>query len=214
MVLKTPYFRTVPDILKELPVSNYTPYQVFCLSTRLEAINQREEPSYILKPISVYLENRMALVIKVFSHNDEIDLEEEEEREYQRAIDLIVTDHPDHCLLSQMNAFRDYPVAWVRSVWPYLAVEDKYQPWKTEDGIYVNLRDEIDYWNTYNQLRHQLEEQLALWYAGGVVVASPLQAEQLNLEIVEEGLYKPNWRQDDKVPDRVLYFYQRVLQLE
>jgi len=212
-MLTTPYFRTIMDFTQEEPIlgpeSNYDSYNIFCLMSRLRYFNLGQP--YLLQPISVPLDNRMVVTIKVFDKNgEEVILSVEQERIYQGEIDRILQEHPQHCLLFNPKAISQYPLYWLRSIIPYLKIDARYEPHFEGDVILARLNfEEPNYMELYQDLLEQLGDQLDRLYKSGTFVTEKAFATTWGLTLIEGDLYRAYWNDNTVAKDRVVFFYER-----
>ena len=176
-MLITPYFRTIMDFKAggcvEEPNSNYNPYNIFCLMSRLEYFANNRNKNYMIKPISVPLDNRMVLTIKIFDEkNDEVKLATEDEQRYQSAINEITSNHPNHCLLLTSKGLNKYPLQWLNSIVPYLVLDPSYNSYLEREVIYANLSSVDFYMDTYNVTLMDLLNQVKTLYQQGAMITN------------------------------------------
>lgn len=176
MSVLTPYYRTTVAIpatrCVEEPDSNYTPYQVFVLLSRLQYLH----PEHDIQPISIPRDNRMVLTLKLFVKNEEVKLSPEEQQTYDAQVSQVLNEDPDHCFfLSGRGPFpRAYPVNWTMAILPYLDLPSEYEPLIREGVIYLNLREVSDFRAVYDELfLRTLNRIQELYEAGAFVTDAP-----------------------------------------
>ena len=184
----TPYYRTFVtlngrDEAQEYD-TNYTPYNIFCLSTRvgrdLARLGVKDYPVFIGEPIN----GKMAIVVKLLRVDHHVDLSPDEMKDLQKMVDRALSDHPQHCVLFSLDTMRyPYPRAWMMSIFPYLSVPAEYNPYIDENSIYVEFQ-EMSYKSEYDDLTMSILEQMRDLYTVGSVICNQSLARKWNLSLM------------------------------
>lgn len=174
--IMTPYYRTFVtldgrDEAQETE-TNYTPYNLFCLSTRigrdLARRGSKDYPVFIGQPMN----GKMQIIIKLLRIDQHVDLSMDEIKEVQKMVDRALADRPQHCVLFSLDTMRfPYPRAWMMSILPYLQIPAKYNPFIEENSIYLQFQT-MDYLVEYNQLSLSIVDQLKDLYTIGSMVGN------------------------------------------
>lgn len=159
----------------------YTPYRIFVMETRLyPLIYKMFNFNIYICPKSVFnsKKNRMDVYLHITDilKNETVTLTTEQTEIIQNKIDEIVSKDIDYALIDINEFYKSlvtkYPMSWVRSVIEYTGLDDEYNPFIKEEGIYLtfnsNSNYKEDYYNVCNFLKNRIEE----FYSKGVIVLS------------------------------------------
>src|SRR5437016_5301663 len=131
----TPYYQTTVEISPTKcvpePDVNYTPYNLFCLTSRVRPYLTSINPDYNPRLVTEQHGNRMVWTVKVFKYDLEVTLPENELRQLQLKVDEITSESKTHCILFDCRSFVatdecNLPTYWVTSVLPFIPLDSKY----------------------------------------------------------------------------------------
>jgi hypothetical protein len=217
MVLTTPYYRTIIEVpvntCVELNDVSYTPYNIFCLMSRFQYWVSKQNKDYIASPISTDISGRMILTIRIFYNNNQVVMSEEEEEKYQKQINRIINNHPNHCLLIHNNSFPQYPVNWINSMIPYLSIEQKYQPFIIDGSLLIDLSFDKNFDLIYDKITYDIIKQINTFYDQGSLVTTEDFAKEWGMQKYNKDLYKSIWFDPFLASDRILFYYERLSHL-
>lgn len=212
MALIEEYYRTVPPLEKlsegciEEARENYRPYDLFSIRTRMTPYVRRNfGDEFSLTFTSTMKNNRMVMVIGVRDNNlDDVLLTDEQKVALSVKIRSLIAEGNSHVMLlpakhSQSTDDTLMESTWISSILPYIDIDDTYEPYADDEGLYVSLGAEEDYILTYNELITDVMEQLEKMYKEGYVVgiseevASDWGFERVNPDF---DLYMATWKND------------------
>ena len=210
--LVTPWYRPLANATitqcDEEPQPNYTPYDLFCLHTRLQSVFARRYPELanatILFPmipsfdpngvtgmmrVVVQLQTNVVLgasSIQTVNPNQATSLllAPDLRQRLQAEINQILATWPRHCVLDDAQVITGstkIPRSWLRVVLPYLRLDPKLDPFILEECLMVDLSSIFDYHTVYDQLTILLRNTLERLYQHGTVVCSAAFAERWQL---------------------------------
>lgn len=244
-IYPTPYYKTLA-LEKSIgcvdaPTQNYSPYDLFCLKTRIsDKINTLRNSPLQVKFLNIYKDELMKLTIQIFdlqatpankksssniteeSGNQPIFFDEKEEKLIKKWINDIITEYPNHCLISSSNLNSSIQKnkyissQWIKSVIPYINISDVYNPFITGEGIFVELNSNSDYLNTFNELNEDIIKQLRNMYNDGLVIVKSLDIVRkwnlvaLHPEDSESYAYYPKWSDTRFAPNPVDFLLERI----
>ncbi len=231
MLLNTPYYREMPSSnlfgYEGRGDSNYKPYNVFCLESRLSPIISKllgNNINLIFK--SVKENNRMALKIELVEVADATHIGEAIlnhtvvlNDKLQDEVDRIVTENMKYCLISRDNLYqiadKKYPKGWFNSVVGYIPLPSEYNPFIRPEGIYLIFNPDSDYKKEYNRLVGNVLDTIKTYYKDGTVygadsISVPWKLERLDVNTVTPRLFRAMWKDRRFAPDLVGFLMDKI----
>lgn len=191
----TPFYTELgpdnPRLCTEFPKSNYTPYDLFCLRTRLyPALASGVDIRF-----SNYLDgNVMRLGVDLTFGGKDIDLEKDSANLLRQLIGNILTNKPHHCLLLAENTpLQGIPAIWLSGVLPYVSLPQTLDPIFQAGHLLINLEEDLDFNNTWFELQKSLVAELRRLYEAGAVVCHP----DIDEDFIEDWGLVPAFRVED-----------------
>lgn len=217
----TPFTRTIG----ENGYNNYTPYQLFCLKSRLMPYLIQKYGDVSAQFISVYEDpgstlsgSFTTLSVHITRNSDPIPLSENNRKEIQTWVNYIAGSTPFYALIL------DYKIPlyikgklidslWLKSILPYLIIPDDINPFIENGKLHGTFAHLDDYNLGYNTLLDDLINQIEDMYLGGYIVSAESIAIDWELVPVSDDgkLYKPNWS-DWNIPDMVRFLERKILE--
>lgn len=217
----TPFTRTIG----ENGYDNYTPYQLFCLKSRLMSYLIQKYGDVSAQFISVYEDpggtlsgSFTTLSVHITRNSDPIPLSENDRKEIQTWINYIAGTYPFYALIL------DYKIPlyikgklidnlWLKSMLPYLIIPDDINPFVEKGKLHGNFAHLDDYNLGYNTLLADLIDQIEDMYLSGYIVDAKSIADNWDLiPVSDDGkLYKPNWS-DSNIPNMVRFLEKKILE--
>ena len=241
MTLTTPYYRSLTIIPAEgcadQSTSSYTPYDIFCLQTRLYPIvYQMLGRNVLLLFEDEYVNERMELVLKLvrvgsaqnfLGTMDHVKLKKKQQKILNEAIDKITAEHMGYCLIDKqellLSVGKIYPTHWFYTMMEYVILPIEYNPFLSSarysgnesdrGGIYLTFNPESDYKTAYNSVCKLLLDTIAKYYEEGVVYRPYSIIDSWSLEQVDtqtNRLYRPTWRDDRFAPNLVEFLLRKI----
>jgi hypothetical protein len=179
----------------DLPEANYTPYDIFCLETKLQPILYQLDPSLRMGFSKKELQGVMRLTIDLYKGADFFPLTQQQASNLQREIDYWQTKYPEHCLVldarvPMQEGASTYPQAWVASMVRFLDIDCCFGAIVEEGRVYINLKDDVQYMDRHFMVYKQIRTTMQEYFERGIVPLSPrLHADVIRrweLEIVNE----------------------------
>ena len=221
---------------------NYGPYNIFCMETRLyPKVYDIFGRDIMIIFQSVHEDHRMNLKIKLVRitnsysgvvPNQDLDINEDQKIIIQDSIDRIVSVNPEYCLIDKEELYIAggglYPKAWYNEVLGYIDInkDDReyesfgdypkdYNPFITEDGIYLMFNPVSNYKTAYNEVVGKVLNMLEKYYREGVVYGASNIAYDWKLERMDEDevvpkLYKPTWTDNRFAPNLSEFLKGRI----
>lgn len=216
----TPYYQTISDsespCLSE-PDLNYTPYQLFCLTTRLMATWPGPGiPRLLLEQVG----NRMVQTVRIMQSDVEVPLSTDQQNQLEALIASAMEESPNHCIVFAVQDIAGpvhLPESWVSSVLPSVKIPEVYDSYIEDNYVYMQLDPNSNYQDLYQQLTQSILGQLRDWYQQGAVVATEafaiswsLQPATTTLNADRTGLYVPTWKDDRFAANPVSFLTSRL----
>lgn len=221
--METPYYRSLTPIhasgCDDLPDSNYGPYDLFCLRTRLYPIVYQmfgRDVEIVFR--SEHKNSRMELKIDIVyirevseltgpETNPSIIMNDNDKQIIERSIKTIVSKHISYCLIDKKELYlsaglsplgNNYPKDWFYNVLGYIEIPTEYNPFLQQNGIYLTFNEKSDYIRAYNDVVNHILKTIEKYYKEGVVygagnIAEKWKLERMDYEEVVGKLYKPVW---------------------
>lgn len=217
-ILLTPYYRTLASVdycPEQLEDANYTPYQLFCLQTRLAP---HLPPGVVISfpTIEDVLESGVQImrVILVLSSPQS----KEDQERLQGVVGKIIGEFPTHCALynTQDRLFvgrKSIPRQWIRTMLPYLEIPERYNPFIEDGLLLVDLSQDFNYDDVHQELTLSLIQQLQTHYRDGVIVCSQDFAQRWGLISHSDGdygLHRADWNEPTIIRDRTQFLLDRL----
>ena len=221
----TPYYRTVvdrrPNECSEEADYNYTPYNLFCLKTRLYPFMIQYVGSNVdIEMPTTLINNKMFITVIPVIGTRPIDISNDVRVKLIQYLDQITGIDKDSCLLfstlNRVTTTSGYliPVTWMNTILPYISLPESINPFIDQYGIYGDLSKltEKEYSIVYNQLVSQIIEQIRTMYRLGYVTYAQSISEDWALEPVdtESIVYRPLWNDDRFASDLVSFIQSRI----
>jgi hypothetical protein len=179
----------------DLPEANYTPYDIFCLETKLQPILYQLDPSLRMGFSKKQLQGVMRLTIDIYKGADFFPLSQQQASNLQKEINYWQTKYPEHCLVldarvPMQEGASAYPQAWVASLVRFLDIDCCFGAIVEEGRVYLNLKDDVQYMDRHFMVYKQIRATIRDYFDRGIVPLSPrLHADVIDrwgLEIVNE----------------------------
>lgn len=206
--VRTPFFRSINEIspfgYTQEPDLNYTPYDLFCLTTKLLFRLNRVGITDYPKLVSQELDGRMVVTVKLLRGDKFLELSQSEVTQLQQFVDWALATSPHHCVVfslginhitatinptlrpsSETPSF--YPRGWLTSIIPYLQIPVEYNPFIDNSAIFVELQPDNLFNSTYDQLLQSIYSQFESLYNIGSVVCNKYLAARWNLILLPTG---------------------------
>ena len=166
-VVETLYFKPLVDdsyeTLGEYPGSNYTPYDLFKMKTKIvPKINRFIGDDVNVLFVSELRDDIMRLVVRfekitLDGMNPQISLDEFQYETIKKWVNDSYSQYPDHALISftgfdKMLGYNKISESWIRSVMPYINLHEKYNSFYSNQGIYVMLDNEGAFDEQWNNI--------------------------------------------------------------
>ena len=228
----------------EEPDFNYGPYDIFCLETRLYPVVYKlfgRNVEIIFE--TVHEDHRMNLKIKLVHitntknmvlPNKDINLSDNDKMILMDSINRIVSQNKEYCLIDRNELYiagrGSYPKSWYNEVLGYINLDSKifdkdvyfgekisgeYNPFISDEGIYLMFNPTSDYKTAYNQVVKHILDTLDMYYEDGVVYGASNIAYDWKLERVDNNevipkLYRPTWKDNRFAPTLAEFLKNRI----
>lgn len=180
----TPYYRTIPNVSTNMCTEeadvNYTPYDLFCLTTKLSLYLIQIKRTYQPTLISTELNQRMVFTVQVLDGDTPVELTDAERTKLQDVVNKAM-ESPRTCPLFSIYGYSKFPKVWLSMILPYLTLPPTVNPYIEEGTIYIELDSKTDYMGTYNTLTRSLHDQIENYYKLGVITCDQTFAQQWSL---------------------------------
>lgn len=232
----TPYYRPIGKRFEigcvAAPIENYKPYDLFVLKTRLMSkISEMLGESVQMRFINVKDGGKMNVTLQFFDMNDvsfegnvvdvPLELSDSQRVLIERWMGEVLSYNPEFVFIDpkSFKISSDIPsLSWILSVVPYLVIDEKYNSYVNDEGIFVELDPDSDYLSVFNALNIKLMEQLKEMYDVGVVVGGSELAdlsEKWQLAVMDVGtsnpeVYYPRWKDERFAPNLVDFMLERM----
>lgn len=193
--IETPYYRErFPDGPIDINkiVYNYNPYNLFCISTRLQPYLNDIEMGLSLTFKSIRSPDdldKMKVYIDVLKHGDTYSISTLQHEMLTTQVKDILATYPDHCALFNFNTSFYYDGLWFNSAWlinifQLLALDNKYDPIFYKNMLLINLSPKSIY-NNFNGEHEWLKILYfnllkRLWLNGAIVLHQKKDMEFIN----------------------------------
>lgn len=225
-MIKLEFFRLLPEnsIGEEADVDcRYTPYRVFVMETRLYPMIYDMFPDVVINPKSVYdpKKKRMDVYLSIRNSktDEEINLSHEQKEKIQKELDKINSQNIDYALINLKELYRSigkrYSFSWFKSVIEFTGLNEEYNPFIKDEGIYLTFDPDSEYNKYYYETCKFLKDRIEEFYSKGIIVL-PKNAKQLVekwglIAIDEENkLYQPSWVDRRFANDQVSFLLEKV----
>lgn len=208
-MLNTPYYNTIIEIpltsCGNMSSSNYTPYNLFCLTTQIETFLAEKERSQVINRITIEEDGKMAMKFVTYLQGEELEMAQAE-------MDKIVNNSPFFCVLYSARLENKYPASWVRNLLPFIEISGYYNPYVYEDRLYVNLALTNDYMKIYDSLYKNVQKQLKKRYKQGCILEAQSIVNDWSLYAIDidESLFIPTWKDKRFAPDITYFLHTRL----
>ena len=233
-MLSTPYYRTLAQThslgCDDEPDVMYGPYDIFCMGTRLYPTVYKlfgRNVELIFK--GVHENNRMEIKIELIKivdtgpeplPNEQIKITKDQYKILNNAVNIIVTEHVDYCLIDKNELYlslpnRNYSRSWFYTMIGYVPVSTGYNPFVKHEGIYLSFNRNSDYKTAYNEVVKIILDTMNKYYKEGVIykagnIAEKWKLERLDHEEVMGRLHRPMWSDKRFAPYPVDFLLERI----
>lgn len=223
MSIETPYYRTIVNInsnsCSEEYDTNYTPYLLFCLKTKLFPIVSKLLSSNIdISFMSIPKNDKMILTVVLTKGSIPIDITTNDINTIQKYVDIFTTTNNDFCLLfTPFNSIQDeksnkiIPSSWIQQLLPYVIINPNLNPYIDEYGLHINIKNK-DYLSYYNKLVANINEQLIKFYDSGYIFNASSIKDEWQLESINDDntIFRPLWSDQRFASDLVDFLTSRI----
>lgn len=242
-MLITPYYRSltvlspspslacVPDksiVDPNIATASYTPYDIFCLETRLyPIIYQMLGRDILLLFQTKYVNDRMELTVQITKIQNINSLEEvpkevnveltiSQQQFLDQTMDKITSEYMGYCLIDKqelyLSAQKVYPANWFYTMLQYIQLSSEYQPFISYQGIYLSFDPDQDYRSLYLFICKYLLDKIDEYYKKGVIYGASSIAEDWSLEQIGdvERLFIPTWIDRRFAPSPVEFLLEKL----
>ena len=219
--LDTGYYRSLitthSEGCDEISISNYGPYDIFCLETRLYPIvYDLLNRNIVLTFHTVYENNRMELKISINFPLNKITLNsvlsDSEHKFLNDQIKRITATEIGYCLIDKYELYlssgKTYPINWFYIMLQYVNIPNAFY---RENGIYLTLDEKSEYKESYNIVCNNVLEQIEEFYQNGTVYGAQSISNTWDLELISDNLYIPRWR-DNRFASHLVEFLLAKIQ--
>lgn len=241
--IPTPFYRTIADPQEGCapePNINYTPYDVFCLKTKINLYLYKKWGSEIIPHFqSLLKDNKYQLVIILEKSTPgetegKITLSPQDHEELSHYVEYLVAKEPKVCLLFSGH-FPVYsvkgqrlPSSWVTSLLKYVFIPSQLNPYVNPDGLYATLEPLNSIYNNslsiiegnlvgsykdlYTAMVMDIQQQLEVFYSSGYILQAGPIASDWSLEPLDDEslVYRPTWSDSRFAPDLVVFLTERL----
>ena len=233
-MIKTEFYsRNIPDDYGgPIPNTNYSTYDLFCLSTRMYPIVHKLLGPEVKISYDTLSLNELTpsigedpdtdkhyLYLKLSNGGKRVtDLTKSETALLEQAISKITSEPDKRCLVFGANTLifdnQGHRISsiWIRSMLGYVDLPFEYDAILDNNGFLVKLPDELDnFMLVYLELAQTIISLVKQMYHEGYVVTTAELAEKWQLELVTGTieLYRPTWS-DTRIAPNLNIFLQRA----
>lgn len=175
----TPYFSTMstdtPSGCAEIPKTNYRPYDLFVLLTKLSVDLYRLRTTYQAHFASYQLRGVMRLTVEIYDGPNFEALDSRSAEKIQGYVDQALSFEPGHCLIFSTwppiskNGVT-LPRSWVVAMLPYVLLDDDYQSFLHDGNLYAALDPSGEYEAEAQVISQNIINSLFIMYQEGVVL--------------------------------------------
>jgi len=206
----------------------YTPYRIFVLETRLYPLiyHMFNKININIYPKSVYNpdKNRMDVylhIVEIFQDREKtVELTSDQRKIIQDKINEITSKNIDYALIDIQELHQSmrpkYPMSWFRQIIEYTGLDDEFNPFIQEEGIYLTFDENSDYKKDYYCVCDFLKKRITGFYENGVIVLSNKISSDIREKMVTDWgllaidkeekvkrLYQPYWKDARFAPNQV-----------
>jgi hypothetical protein len=221
-----PYFKDIPEMteLKQTPEMDtfYTPYQLFCISNRLQnRLLNRLNSELVVGFVSDYTYNKANISIRLTDGGDPVYISDEMRETLNSWLEDILGDYALWAIL-----FTNRPIYsssygylssdWISTMLPFLNIPEEYQPFVRHNKLYVNLSKVEGFTDIYNSLLRKSQNELLYMYGNGYLHLPSEAERRLSQEWGMTAVNKENnlWRStwfDERITTDVTKFLRERL---
>jgi len=237
-LILTNFYSTIVDPKSgcvQEPDTNYTPYLIFCLKTKLfPYIIDILGHDIIFSFDTVRIDKRLVVSINFYKDGNLFILSPEQKKLIRHHVDFLVYNEPKVCLLfwSRTTVYLDngfqIPIYWISKILPYIIVPKNINSYTNDIGIYCTLEPDQTIYNTslkivdnnhvgtylnyYNIIVKGIIKQLKSYYSLGYVFGAKNIKIDWQLEPIDkdELLYRPLWNDTRFAPDLVQFLKNKI----
>lgn len=216
--------------------ASFTPYDLFCLRTKIAGYisDLLDIKSLGVRYDSIVDDGLEIVIIVPILEGLDLNLDKisnENIINIQNRINYEVSANPNYCLAFQTSHLylshnsTHIPTSWIMHMVPLLDIPDEYYGTYEIDELtsvgylYLNLFDQINYNDLYQDLIISLSNQLVKMYEDGYILGADDIADDWGLEMVNSlddsgeislGVYKPTWNNSRLCTDRVSFLQKLI----
>lgn len=188
-IIWTQFYQTIIEPSKSYCIdgkeSNYTPYQLFVLTTRLNYwIQKHWDKNITIGFPSAVRDNKDYITIQPINVDGNVKPTIDMAARIQKFVNKL-TSQPlrglllmsgDSIITNNENIKHDQliPSDWIHSMLPYVKIASKFNPYIEKEGIMVELTNYLDYKNVFDRLIIDIVGQLRTMYSQGYIINPPL----------------------------------------
>jgi hypothetical protein len=207
--LKTPYYKTIPDISISGPVEgpqyNYSNYDKFCLLKNLEPVFS--SLGFTFEIYSKKIENRMVLCVFPKLKNFLFEMSDKTQYQLQQEVDYACANLYHLCLVYHVFNDNTYPKTWLCNIFQNLEISKSLNPSFINGRLYFALDEFTDYDTTYSDAFDALMIQISQLYNTGALICSKTFAEKWDLVPYKNNIYIANWNDNRITKCKSLFLY-------
>jgi len=185
-----------------IPYANHTPYDIFCLSTKLQSgLNKSKFYGNMVNFSSKDMNGRMETVAYIIDADQKaVALDEEDLSIFSKMVYESLQRYPSHALLLDSSiSYESVPCTWLSSIVKYIELENHIDPIYEDGMLYVQI-DDLDYITLYTTMKSDLLRRLQNNYTRGYIETDAEFARKLGLVLEKpedpanetgRGVYKP-----------------------
>lgn len=245
--ISTPFYRQIVDTpitgCVDEPSFKYSSYDIFVMYSRLTPyiykILESRKPVIYFEGVKENNKMSIKILLKDIEKDLIICLSDREHKLIQDKVNEIVSVDPDYTLIDRtelyissrgsvhkdkgdkyLDTVTKYPYSWFNSMLQYVNLDSSYNPFITQDGIYLAFNPLSDFSEAYFEVIDHILNIIDKFWQEGVVYSKDLDKNGLavkwGLEYLDLGqpvhkLYKPVWK-DKRITGKCpVNFLLRVL---
>lgn len=240
-MITTPYYRTIPEIhgvgCSEPTKNMYRPYDIFLLETRLNPIvydlferdvnilfksekdvNNTKSKNILSLNITL-IRYKKINKLKNINKQHVVKLSSDQKKILNDAVNDILSTNVGYCLIDKNELYiagnKKYTKSWFNTMLGYVDLPTDFNPFLSENGIYLAFNPESDYIKAYNDVVGIILNTLDDFYEKGVVYGAKHIAESWNLapldiDEIKPKLFQPMWKDTRFAPNLVDFLLEKI----
>lgn len=209
--LETPFYSNYSE-----HIYSYTEYDFFKLKHNLQPIvNDLYDNAYITfntyndyttryKHFVVYLK-RLNVKDLIIDINDNRQLLEKSIIDISQTNHVLILPRLDLIKTGKIVLDREIDAEWYNEMMDYLPISEYYNPMITDDGLYVDLSKDTDYYSTFVNLLRNLNNNLSKMWNQGWIINPNINIENWGIKNLSGNLYRSTWTNE-----RILEYYDNL----